>query len=74
MPIDGWHSWAQLYVTALDESHEKAFADFMASLAMPPTAADCELAGSGVMEEIRARQKAGGSSEFGMRHELISCS
>jgi pimeloyl-ACP methyl ester carboxylesterase len=72
---DRWLAFiTQIYVTALLEGHDVALREFMASIAMPPAMPDRELLESGVFEQINQRQRANGSSEFGMRHELVPAS
>ena len=69
---DEWLAFvARLYLTALTESDEKAFAAFLASIVMPPTDPDPELGASPVFGEIDRRQRASGSAQFVMRHELV---
>jgi pimeloyl-ACP methyl ester carboxylesterase len=71
---DRWLAFiAKIYLTALTVGHDQALTDFMASMALPPTVPDRELAGSTVFQEIQERQRANSSSEFGLREELLPC-
>jgi hypothetical protein len=66
--------YAQIYVTVLTSGTQKALQDFMASIVVPATPPNPELAGTDVFNQINERQKATGSSEFGMRCELLPSS
>lgn len=72
---DKWLAFiAQVYVTALTSGMQKAMQDFIASIVMPPTPPGPELAGTDVFQQINERQQTSGSSEFGMRCELLPSS
>lgn len=65
---------ADVYLTSLTAGHAQALAKFMGSIAIPPTPPDPELYGTPVFQNVSDRQKANGSSEFAMRHEVLPSS
>lgn len=72
---DRWLAFiAGVYLTALTDSPDKALQQFIAAIVAPPAPPEPEVAASTVFFEIMERQRVTGSSEFGMRSELMPVS
>jgi pimeloyl-ACP methyl ester carboxylesterase len=72
---DKWLAFiGQIYVTALREGTEKAMQEFLPSVVTPESAPDPELYSSDIVPQTHHRHMTTGSSEFGLRCELVPVS